>query len=178
LSLRSHGNAQVRLLQPLGTWPPPILSETMSLRVRSIMTRTLTRTGLINHLHRLAECMSPALLAGLTVGKVSSLAFMSRVVLATLWQISLFHICIPQELGSPFFVFLACDLSGGISPLQELQGRLHLPIGDSSHRHHKGKEDDPKKNPEKPPNPMHSPKIVVHRLSTNECGLSLRARSQ
>jgi hypothetical protein len=46
--------------------------------------------------------------------------------------------------------------------LQELQRRLHLPIGDSSHRHHKGKEDDPEENPKKPPKPMHSQKVVVH----------------
>jgi len=75
---------------------------------------------------------------------------------------ALFRIGIPQEFAPPFFVFLAGDLTGGISPLQELQRRLHLPIGDSSHRHQEGKEDDPEENPKKPPKPMHSPKIVVH----------------
>jgi hypothetical protein len=74
----------------------------------------------------------------------------------------LLDFCVPQEFGPPFFVFLACDLPGGISPLQELQRGLHLPIGDSSHRHQEGKEDDPEKNPKKPPKPMHSPKVVVH----------------
>jgi len=33
---------------------------------------------------------------------------------------SLRRIGIPLEFGSPFFVFLAGDLTGGISPLEEL----------------------------------------------------------
>jgi hypothetical protein len=66
--------------------------------------------------------------------------------------------CIPQEYGPPKFVFLVCDLPGGISPLQELQRRLHLPVSSSPHWHHKGKEHNPEKDPEKPPKPMHSPK--------------------
>jgi hypothetical protein len=70
--------------------------------------------------------------------------------------------CVSQEFGPPFFVFFACDLPCGISPFQELQRRLHLPIGDSSHWHHEGKEADPEKYPEKPPKPMHSQKVVVH----------------
>jgi hypothetical protein len=75
-------------------------------------------------------------------------------------ELSLFHIGIPQEFGPPFFVFLACDLPGGISPLQELQRRLHLSVGSPPHRHHEGKEQDPDEDPENPPIPMHSPKVV------------------
>ena len=75
-------------------------------------------------------------------------------------DMSLFRIGIPQEFGPPFFVFLARDFPSGISPLQELQRRLHLPIGTPPHRHHEGKEQHPEKDPEKPPKPMHSPKVV------------------
>ena len=64
-------------------------------------------------------------------------------------SIFLFHVGIAQEFGPPFFVFLACDLPGGISSLQELQGRLHLPIGSPVNGHHEGKEQDPEKDPEK-----------------------------
>jgi hypothetical protein len=82
----------------------------------------------------------------------------------------LLDFCVPQEFGPPFFVFLAGDLPGGISPLQQLQRRLHLPIGNPPHWHHEGKEYYPEKYPEKPPKPMHSPKIV-HSQSPKVCGL-------
>jgi hypothetical protein len=72
----------------------------------------------------------------------------------------LFQICVSQEFGPPFFVFLACGFAGGISPLQELQRRLHLPVGGPPYGHHEREEQDPKKHPENPPQPMHSPKIV------------------
>jgi hypothetical protein len=49
---------------------------------------------------------------------------------------ALFRIRISLELGSPFFVFLARDVTSGISPLKELQRRLHLPVGSPPHRHH------------------------------------------
>jgi hypothetical protein len=75
-------------------------------------------------------------------------------------ELSLFHSGIPQEFGPPFFVFLTCDLPGGISPLQELQRRLHLPVDSPPYRHHEGKEQDPEEDPENPPIPMHSPKVV------------------
>ena len=88
---------------------------------------------------------------------------------------ALFHICIPQELGPPFLVLLACDLSGGISPFQELRGRLHFPVSSSAHGYHERKEHHPKEYPENPPKLMHSPKIAVHRLTPKVCGLSFRA---
>jgi hypothetical protein len=75
-------------------------------------------------------------------------------------RLTSFHIGVPRELGSPFFVFLACDRPVGIPVLQEQQRRLHLPVGTTSHRHHEGKEYGPEKDPEKPPIPMHSPKVV------------------
>lgn len=53
---------------------------------------------------------------------------------------TLFHVGVPQEFGPPFFIFLAGDLPRGISPLQELKRRLHLPVGGPSHWHHEGKE--------------------------------------
>jgi hypothetical protein len=89
-----------------------------------------------------------------------------------------FHICIPQEFGPPFLVLLACDLSGGISPFQELYGRLHFPVSRSAHRHHERKEHNPKEDPEDPPKPMHSPKIVVHHLTPEVRCLSFRAWCQ
>jgi hypothetical protein len=49
---------------------------------------------------------------------------------------SLFHIRVSQKLGPSLFVFLACDLSGGISPFEELQGRLHFAVSGSAHRRH------------------------------------------
>jgi len=93
-----------------------------------------------------------------------------RLWLAESRETPLLHICIPQELGPPFFILLACDLPGGISSLQELQRRLHSPVSSSPHGHHKGKEQNPEKNPEKPPEPMHSPEIVVHRSTFMLCG--------
>jgi hypothetical protein len=59
-----------------------------------------------------------------------------RIVVEWSKDISLFRIDIPLEFGSPFLVFLACDLAGGVSPLQELQRRLHLPVSGPPHRHH------------------------------------------
>ena len=44
------------------------------------------RTGLINRLLPTAECMSPALLAGLTVGEMTPLAFMRPIVGLFLWM--------------------------------------------------------------------------------------------
>ena len=79
--------------------------------------------------------------------------------------LSLFHICVPQERGPPLFVFLACDLSGGISPFEELQGRLHFAVSGSAHRRHERQEEHPKEYPDNPPDPVHSTKIVVHRLT-------------
>ena len=73
---------------------------------------------------------------------------------------SLSHIGIPQEFAPPFFVFLTCDLPGGISPFQDLQRGLHFPVSSPPHRHHEGKEQHPEQDPKKPPIPMHSPKIV------------------
>ena len=35
-------------------------------------------------------------------------------------RLALFRIGISLEFGSPFFVFLACDVTSGISPLKEL----------------------------------------------------------
>jgi hypothetical protein len=85
----------------------------------------------------------------------------------TLWALALeskpmspFHIGIPQEFGPPFLVFLACDLPGSVSPFQELQRRLHFPVGSPPHRHHEREEHDPEQYLEKPPIPMHSPKVV------------------
>jgi hypothetical protein len=67
-------------------------------------------------------------------GLYSTAVYAYRLWLVESKWISLFHIGIPQEFGPPFFVFLACDLSGGISLLQELQRRLHLPVGSPPHR--------------------------------------------
>jgi hypothetical protein len=75
--------------------------------------------------------------------------------------LSLFHIDIPLKFGPPFFVFLARDLPSGISPLQELQRRLHLPVVSPPHRHQEGKEQYPENEPKNPPISVHSP-IVVH----------------
>ncbi len=72
----------------------------------------------------------------------------------------LFHIRIPHQFGPPFLVVLARDLPGGISFLQELQGRLHLPVGRPPHRRHERKEHHPDEYPKKPPIPMHAPKVV------------------
>jgi hypothetical protein len=58
-------------------------------------------------------------------------------------RLSLFYIDIPLEFDPPFFVFLARDLPSGISPLQNLQRRLHLPVVSPPHWHHEGKEQYP-----------------------------------
>ena len=79
--------------------------------------------------------------------------------------ISLPHTLIPQELRPPFLVLLACYLSRGISPFQELQGRLEFPVGGSTDGHQEREEDHPQQDPEHPPKPMHSPQIVIHRSS-------------
>jgi len=76
-------------------------------------------------------------------------------------RLSLFNIDITLKFGPPFFVFLTRDLPSGISPLQDLQRRLHLPVVSPPHRHQEGKEQYPENDPEKPPISMHSP-IVVH----------------
>jgi hypothetical protein len=80
---------------------------------------------------------------------------------------------IAQEFGPAFFVFLACDLPRGISPLQKLQRRLHLPVGNSPHRYHEGKEQNPEDKPEDPPIRVHSP-VVVHRHHLNMFPISSR----
>jgi hypothetical protein len=72
----------------------------------------------------------------------------------------LFHLDVSQEFGPPFLVFLTCDFPGGISSLQELQGRLHLAVGGPPYGHHEREEQGPQEHPENPPQPMHSPKIV------------------
>jgi hypothetical protein len=76
-------------------------------------------------------------------------------------RLSLFYIDIPLEFGPSFFVFLARDFPSGISPLQELQRRLHLSVVSPPHRHQEGKEQYPENDPKKPPISMHS-QIVVH----------------
>src|SRR5208337_2584767 len=73
-----------------------------------------------------------------------------RLWLAESRETPLLHICIPQQFGPPFFVFLARYLAGGVSPLQQSQRRLHFPVGSPAHGHHEGKEHYPEEYPEKP----------------------------
>jgi hypothetical protein len=86
-------------------------------------------------------------------------------IVNNLTQKTSFHIGVPQKLGPSFFVFVACDLPGRISPLQKLQRRLHLSVGSPPHGDHEGKEQDPDEEPQKPPIQMHSTKVVHNRIS-------------
>ncbi len=71
---------------------------------------------------------------------------------------------IAQEFGAGLVVFLAGDLAGGMALLQELQGRLHLAVGDAGNWHQEGKERNPEIEPEEAPAGVHCPKIVQGKL--------------
>jgi len=79
-------------------------------------------------------CVSTA--HGILPDKRNDSGISFRLWLAESRETSLLHIRIPQELGPTFLVLLACDLSGGISPFQKLEGRLHFSVSGSAHRHH------------------------------------------
>ena len=76
--------------------------------------------------------------------------------------IVLFDICISQEFGPPFFVFLACDLASGISSLEGLKRRLHETVASPLYRHKEAKEQHPDEDPPNPPIRVHAP-VVIHR---------------
>jgi len=67
-----------------------------------------------------------------SVGVSSARADLTQRSVVPTFGGDLFHICILQ-FGPSFFVFLARYLSGGISPLQQSQRRLHFPVGSPAH---------------------------------------------